>query len=196
MKTRVSAHDCVRALCGCAVILSAIVVWAQSDSAERTFPQSKAAVEKALKTMQANMAGRLPVVEGFAKPGERPLDRYKRPYYQATVEVITTPSGGSVVRIKAKVTAWYSDPSSSHSGYQLLASNGRLEADLLEQLAEQLAATGSEKAATSAIAETTPASTVIRARRIAFVVKCIIASARRGRAPMRRVPQEIRWTRW
>jgi hypothetical protein len=153
VKTRLSARDCVRALCGCAVILSAIVVWAQSDSAERTFPQSKAAIEKALKTMQANMAGRLPVVEGFAKPGERPLDRYQRPYYQATAEVVTIPSGGSLVRIKAKVTAWYSDPSSSHSGYQLLASNGRLEADLLDQLGEQLAATGSEKAVTSAIAE-------------------------------------------
>ena len=153
MRTRLSARDCVRALCGCAVILSAIVVWAQSNSPERTFPQSKAAIEKALKAMQANMAGRLPVVEGFAKPEERPLDRYKRAYYQATAEVVPIPSGGSRVRIKAKVTAWYSDPSPSQSGYQLLASNGRLEADLLDQLAEQLAATGSEKTVTSTTAE-------------------------------------------
>ena len=135
------------------MILSAIVVWAQSNSPERTFPQSKAAIEKALKAMQANMAGRLPVVEGFAKPEERPLDRYKRAYYQATAEVVPIPSGGSRVRIKAKVTAWYSDPSPSQSGYQLLASNGRLEADLLDQLAEQLAATGSEKTVTSTTAE-------------------------------------------
>ncbi|HWJ47171.1 MAG TPA: hypothetical protein VNS62_05935 [Candidatus Udaeobacter sp.] len=148
-----SARDCVRAVCGCGVILSAIVVWAQSNSPERTFPQSKAAIEKALKAMQANMAGRLPVVEGFAKPEERPLDRYKRAYYQATAEVVPIPSGGSRVRIKAKVTAWYSDPSPSQSGYQLLASNGRLEADLLDQLAEQLAATGSEKTVTSTTAE-------------------------------------------
>ena len=153
MRTRLSAHDCVRALCGYAVILSAIVVWAQSNSPERTFPQSKAAIENALKAMQANMAGRLPVVEGFAKPEERPLDRYKRAYYQATAEVVPIPSGGSRVRIKAKVTAWYSDPSPSQSGYQLLASNGRLEADLLDQLAEQLAATGSEKTVTSTTAE-------------------------------------------
>ena len=153
MRTGLSARDCVRALCGCAVILSAIVVWAQSNSPERTFPQSKAAIEKALKAMQANMAGRLPVVEGFAKPEERPLDRYKRAYYQATAEVVPIPSGGSRVRIKAKVTAWYSDPSPSQSGYQLLASNGRLEADLLDQLAEQLAATGSEKTVTSTTAE-------------------------------------------
>ena len=153
MRTRLSARDCVRALCGCAVILSAIVVWAQSNSPERAFPQSKAAIEKALKAMQANMAGRLPVVEGFAKPEELPLDRYKRAYYQATAEVVPIPSGGFRVRIKAKVTAWYSDPSPSQSGYQLLASNGRLEADLLDQLAEQLAATGSEKTVTSTTAE-------------------------------------------
>ena len=153
MKTRLSARDCVRVLCGCAVILSAIVVWAQSNSSERTFPQSKATIEKALKAMQANMAGRLPVVEGFAKPGERPLDRYQRAYYQATAEVVNISSGGSLVRIKAKVTAWYSDPSPPHSGYQLLPSNGRLEADLLDQLAEQLAATGAEKPVTRATAE-------------------------------------------
>ena len=153
MRTRLSARDCVRALCGCAVILSAIVVWAQSNSPERAFPQSKAAIEKALKAMQANMAERLPVVEGFAKPEELPLDRYKRAYYQATAEVVPIPSGGFRVRIKAKVTAWYSDPSPSQSGYQLLASNGRLEADLLDQLAEQLAATGSEKTVTSTTAE-------------------------------------------
>jgi len=149
MKTRCRARNYV--LCGCAVILSTIVAWSQSNSIERTFPQSKAAIEKALKAMQANMAGHLPVLEGFAKPGERPLDRYQRGYYQATAEVVPNPPGDSLVRIKAKVTAWYSDPSSSHAGYQLLTSNGRLESDLLDQLAEQLAAS-SEKGVTGAVA--------------------------------------------
>jgi hypothetical protein len=101
------------------------------------------------------MAGHLPILEGFANAGDHPLDRYQRGYYQATAEVVSNPSGGSVVRIKAKVTAWYSDPSSSRAGYQLLTSNGRLESDLLDQLAEQLAATPSEKVATS--------STVVKA---------------------------------
>ena len=145
MKIRFRTRDCVLSLCGCVVILSTVVAWTQSNSAEREFPQSKAVVEKALKAMQANMAGRLPALEGFAKPGEHPLDRYQRGYYQATAEIVPNPSGGSVVRIKAKVTAWYSDPSSSRSGYQLLNSNGRLEADLLDQLAEQLTPSASEK---------------------------------------------------
>jgi hypothetical protein len=148
MKLRWCARDSVLALCGCLVILSTMVAWTQSNPAERTYTQSKAAIEKALKAMQANMAGHLPILEGFAKPGDHTLDRYQRGYYQATAEVVSNPSGGSLVRIKAKVTAWYSDPSSSHSGYQLLTSNGRLESDLLDQLAEQLAATPSEKEGT------------------------------------------------
>lgn len=121
------------------IALAALGVHAQSAAYERTFPQSKATIEKMLKTMQSSMAGRLPVLEGFARPGEHSLDHYQRGYYQATVEVSATPSGGSVVRVTAKVTAWYSDPSGGHSGYQLLTSNGRLETDLLDQLGDQLA---------------------------------------------------------
>jgi hypothetical protein len=89
--------------------------------------------------MQANMSGRLPALEGFADSGEHPLDHYQRGYYQSTAEVSATSSGGSVVRVTTKVTAWYSDAVASRSGYQLLKSNGRLEADLLDQLEEQLA---------------------------------------------------------
>jgi hypothetical protein len=157
MKLRWGARDYLLALCGCLVILCTMVAWTQSNPAERTYPQSKAAIEKALKAMQANMAGHLPILEGFANAGDHPLDRYQRCYYQATAEVVSHPSGGSLVRIKAKVTAWYSDPSSSHSGYQLLTSNGRLESDLLDQLAEQLAATPSEKEVTdSAMVKASP----------------------------------------
>jgi hypothetical protein len=157
MKIRWGARDYVLALCGWMVILSNMVAWTQSNPTERIFLQSKAAIEKGLKAMQANMAGHLPILEGFASAGERPLDRYQRGYYQATAEVVPNSSGGSLVRIKAKVTAWYSDPSSSRSGYQLLNSNGRLESDLLDQLAEQLATSASEKTvASSAVPKASP----------------------------------------
>ena len=112
---------------------------AQNAPYERAFPQSKAAVEKALAAMPGNLAGHLPVLDGFANPGEHPLDRYQRAYYQSKVQVTSTPSGGSLVRVSTKVTAWYADPADSRSGYQLLTSNGRLESDLLDQLADQLA---------------------------------------------------------
>jgi hypothetical protein len=110
---------------------------AQGKVYERAFSQSKAAVEKALRDLQAS--GRLPVLDGFAVAGDHPLDRYQRGYYQSTVQVSSTASGGSLVRVSTKVTAWYADSASSRSGYQLLTSNGRLEADFLDQLAEQLA---------------------------------------------------------
>jgi len=137
MKPRVGRRVLRVSLLSCLVALLPRA-GAQIDSNERAFPQSKATVEKALKAMQASLAGRLPVLDGFAMP-DHPLDRYQHGYYQATAQVSAAPSGGSVVRISVKVTAWHSDPVGPKSGYQLLNSNGRLEADLFDQLGEQLA---------------------------------------------------------
>jgi hypothetical protein len=127
-------------------LLAAFVVFcgaewchAQGSGFERTFPQSKATVEKVLQKMQAPTAGRLPVLDGFATSADHPLDRYQRGYYQSKFQVSAAPSGGSTVRVNVEVTAWYADPVAARSGYQLLTSNGRLEADLLDQLADQLA---------------------------------------------------------
>ncbi len=140
---------------GATMVLVALASWvdapkvsaqtgADVSAYERAFPQSRAAVEKALKAMQSNLAGHLPALEGFAQPADRALDRYQRAYYQASIQVLSTSSGGSLVRVSTKVTAWYNDPVGAHSGYQLLPSNGRLEADLLDQLGEQLARSAPE----------------------------------------------------
>lgn len=112
---------------------------AQDGAAERVLPQPKASIESVLKGMQANLAGRLPTLDGFAGPAAHPLDQYQRAYFEVKVQVAPTPSGGSLVHVSAKITAWYTDPAGLHSGYQLLRSNGRIEADLLEQLVDQLA---------------------------------------------------------
>jgi hypothetical protein len=131
---------------------------AQGGGYERTFAESKATIEKALKDMPASMAGRLPVLDGFAAVGDHPLDRYQRAYFQSTVEVSATASGGSVVRVRTKVTAWYSDTIPTRSGYQLLTSNGRLEADLLDQLSAELHARATASAANrQPVPETVPA---------------------------------------
>src|ERR1700685_492072 len=106
---------------------------ARAQGNERTVPQSKAAVEKALKGLPG-AAGRLPTLDGFATSGDHPLEKYQRGYYQAKFEVSAGPSGGSVVRVSVQVTAWYADPAAGKSGYQVLTSNGRLEGDLLDQL--------------------------------------------------------------
>jgi hypothetical protein len=124
----------------------AILVFTHASSAQeetygRTFPQSQATVEKILKQMQGSLFGHLPVLDGFVVASDRPLGGYRRGYYQATARVSSTASGGSLVRVSAKVTPWYTDPVSYHSGYQLVSSNGRLEADILDQLSERLATT-------------------------------------------------------
>jgi len=150
---RVSGSFGCIALVAAAFFSCASVARAQGN--ERTFPQSKAAIEKALKGLPG-AAGRLPTLDGFATSADHPLDRYQRGYYQAKFEVSAAPSGGSVVRVNVQVTAWYADPATGKSGYQVLPSNGRLEGDLLDQLAEQLATTPAAATQTTAKATPTP----------------------------------------
>ena len=142
--------------------LSSILAQAQT-AYERAFPQSKATIEKALKTMQGNLAGRLPTLDGFAKPGVQLLDHYQRGYYQSRVEVVPNGTGGAIVRVTTKVTAWYADPAGAHSGYQLLTSNGRLEADLLDQLSDEVGEATSETEVRTTAAVPSPAPVVVPA---------------------------------
>ena len=130
----------VAAVClGLTTSIGAPAANGQTKTYERNYGQSEVAVKKALQQMQGEMAGHLPLLDGFAVAGEHALERYQRAYFQATVQVRPNSNGGSIVRVSAKVTAWYDDPQKAHSGYELLHSNGRIEADILDQLSEQLA---------------------------------------------------------
>src|SRR5271156_2620915 len=98
----------VRAVAASAFLLTGFLISIQSARAqggpyERTFRQPKNAVEKTLKELQAALSGRLPAVEGFALPGDHPLNRYQRAYYTSEVQVSSNASGGSVVRVTTKV---------------------------------------------------------------------------------------------
>jgi len=121
------------------LLLGTVATRAYATPVERTFHAPKSSVEKALKQLQPAMSGRLPTLDGFAAPGEHPLNNYQRAFFQCTVQVSSSNNGESVVRISAKVTAWFRGTTASPSGYQLLQSNGRIETDLLDQLSEQLA---------------------------------------------------------
>jgi hypothetical protein len=104
----------------------------------RSFPKPKEEVEKALTELQASTGQKLPIVDGFVVPGGQPLDRYERAFYQFTVDVLPgTTSTDTIVRVSAKITAWYADRDPSKSSYQVLISNGRLELDLLDRLADK-----------------------------------------------------------
>jgi hypothetical protein len=172
-------------VCVIASIAGAVWMQAQSNANERTFPQSKATIEKTLKEMPTS--GRLPVLDGFATSADHPLDRYQRGYYQTKFQVTATPSGGSVVRVSVQVTAWYADPVAAKSGYQLLPSNGRLEGDALDQLADQLAAI-SPQAAPTTTAPATTATTRVPARTPAGASASAGASEPTISAPVPRLP--------
>ena len=124
------------------LFLVAVVSAAQDSSArnsgkERTFPQPVTAVQAVLKKLPGGVSGRLPVLDGFVVPGPHSLSSYQRPYYQCEVRVTPEKSGGSLVRVTTKITAWFSSP--AHSGYETLESNGRVESDLLDRLQDALA---------------------------------------------------------
>jgi hypothetical protein len=131
---------------------------AQSAPVERTFKESKATVDKTIRSLQSSASGRLPVLDGFTVPGDRPLDHFQRGFYQCTIRQSPTPSGGTLVRVSAKITAWYTDSDPSKSGYKSLPSNGRLETDFLDRLQDALGGPASS-ALTSAPAVSAPSQT-------------------------------------
>jgi hypothetical protein len=95
-------------------------------------------IEQALKDLQSYSGQKLPVLDGFVAQADRPLDRYERGFYQFSIELLPGDAGGTIVRLSAKITAWYADRDVTKSGYQVLPSNGRLELDFLDRLEEKL----------------------------------------------------------
>jgi hypothetical protein len=114
-------------------------VLAQNGDYQQTFPVSVAEAKAAVQSVNATSRGRLPTLEGFVQAGDEPMDRYDKGYYECTFQVSAATSGGTIVRATAKVTAWHSDADVARSGYRVLISNGRLESDALDRIAEKLA---------------------------------------------------------
>jgi hypothetical protein len=111
---------------------------AQAVPYARTFPKSKDEVDKVLKELQAYAGQKLPIVDGFVASSERPLNHYERAFCQFSIDLLPASPDGTIVRLTAKITAWYADSDPAKSGYQVLPSNGRLELDLLDRLTEKL----------------------------------------------------------
>ncbi len=115
-----------------------IILYGQAVPYARTFPKTKEEVEGLLKEIQAYAGQKLPIVDGFVAVGDQPLSRYERAFYQFSIELVPDGAGATIVRLTAKITAWYADRDPSKSGYQVLPSNGRLELDLLDRLSDRL----------------------------------------------------------
>jgi hypothetical protein len=121
-----------------ALLMWTAAAWAQAVPYARSYSQSKAEVERALKDLQAYSGQKLPILDGFVAPVSHPLDQYERGFYQYSIEMLPGDAGATVVRLTAKITAWHVDRDVSKSGYEVLPSNGRLELDLLDRLQEKL----------------------------------------------------------
>ena len=128
---------------------------AQAIPYAKSFALPRPQVEQALKDLQAYSGQKLPVLDGFVARADNPLDRYERGFYQFSIELVPGDAGSTIVRLSAKITAWYADRDIAKSGYQVLPSNGRLELDFLDRLEEKL--TG------KAIPANSPASTAPQA---------------------------------
>jgi hypothetical protein len=104
----------------------------------RSYAKPKEEVERALRELQAYSGQKLPILEGFVAKGAKPLDRYERGFYQFNIELLPGDAGATVVRLSAKITAWYADSDPAKSRYEVLSSNGRVELDFLDRLEEKL----------------------------------------------------------
>ena len=125
------------ALGGVLTILLTSAVFPQAVPYARSFSKSAEEVECALKDLQAYSGQKLPIVDGFVATGDKPLNQYERAFYQFSIDVLPGASSGTIVRVTAKITAWYADKDPAKSGYQVLPSNGRLELDLFDRLEEK-----------------------------------------------------------
>jgi len=110
---------------------------AQAVPYARTFAKSRENVDKALKELQAYAGQKLPIVDGFVATGDQPLSRYERAFYQYSIDLLPASGEATIVRVTARITAWYVDAVPWKSGYQVLPSSGRLELDLLDRLSEK-----------------------------------------------------------
>lgn len=111
---------------------------AQTEIYQRTFPVSVNQAKAAVQAVSATSKGRLPTLQGFVEQNEQPIERYEKGYFECTYQISPAAGGGTLIRATANVTAWYSDPVASRSGYRALISNGRLETDALDRIAESL----------------------------------------------------------
>jgi hypothetical protein len=118
-------------------ILLTSMVFPQAVPYARAFAKSAEEVGGGLKDLQAYSGQKLPIVDGFVATGDKPLNQYERAFYQFSIDLLPGTGGGTIVRVTAKITAWYADKDPAKSGYQVLPSNGRLELDLLDRLEEK-----------------------------------------------------------
>jgi hypothetical protein len=127
-----------------AVALGSIAAAQQAPPTERLYNHPQVDIQKAMEQMQAYDTQRLPSLAGFVNANAISLDRLQNPRFQLHIDLVFQSASQTVVRVSAKITAWYEDAGPSRSQYTVVPSNGRLEEDFLDRLSMKL-----EKGATA-----------------------------------------------
>lgn len=128
--------------------------FSQAPAAQREFHHPKTEVDRVIQDLHPTLNGRLPVLEGFVDRPAELSDRLTRGYYECSIQETAKSQDLTEVRVVAKITVWYTDPDPAKSEYRALPSNGRLEADVLDRIAEAL----DPAPRTSGAATTSPAA--------------------------------------
>jgi hypothetical protein len=116
---------------------------AQVTPFEREFDHPIDDVKQALQALKADGTARLPTLRGFVTDNLA-LGSYERPYYQFETEIVPRDGERTVLRVKARITAWYSDPAHRSEEYRSLTSTGRLEWEFLDRVNSYLAKADSD----------------------------------------------------
>ena len=111
---------------------------AQGVPVERSYPHPLDEVQRALQVLDVDATSRLPFLDGFVSARANSLDHLENPRYILRYDVVRVGPTESIVRISAKITAWYQSADASHSEYRAIPSNGRLESDFLDRLSARL----------------------------------------------------------
>jgi hypothetical protein len=111
---------------------------AQAVPVERSYGHSLDEVQRALQELDVEATSRLPFLDGFVSARANSLDRLENPRYVLRSDLVRVGPSETIVRISAKITAWYQNSDASHSEYRAIPSNGRLESDFLDRLSARL----------------------------------------------------------
>ncbi|MGH9713863.1 MAG: SH3 domain-containing protein [Candidatus Acidiferrales bacterium] len=110
----------------------------QVPPTERLYNHQQMDVEKAIQELHGYETQRLPVLSGFVNAPASSLDHLQNPRFQFHIDLVSQGAAQTVVRVSAKITAWYEDAGVSRSQYTAVPSNGRLEEDFLDRLSVKL----------------------------------------------------------
>jgi hypothetical protein len=128
----------LRALIPLGLALGSTAAAQQAPPTERVYNHPQAEIVKVMEQMQAYDTQRLPALSGFVNASAASLDHLENPRFQLHIDLVSEGQAQTLVRVTAKITAWYEDRGPSRSQYTVVPSNGRLEEDFLNRLSMKL----------------------------------------------------------